>query len=58
LPLSQTGLHAVERRRQRTKVIVLIHRQALAVVACRDTFSSVGEVANRSQRRYEPRCRP
>jgi len=28
LPLSQSRLHAVERRRQRTEVIVLNHRQA------------------------------
>ena len=46
LPLSQTGLHAVERRRQRAEVIVLNHRQALAVVAGRNTFSSFREVAN------------
>ena len=51
LPLSQTRLHAVERRRQRTEVIVLNHRQALAVVAGRNTFGSFGEVANGSQRR-------
>src|ERR1700751_937347 len=38
LPLSQTGLHAIERRRQRTEVIVLNHRQALAVVASRNAL--------------------
>jgi hypothetical protein len=46
LPLSQTRLHAVERRRQRAEVIVLNHRQALAVVTGCDTFSSCGEIAN------------
>ena len=51
LPLSQTRLHAVERRRQRTEVIVLNHRQALAVVTGRNTFSSFGEVANGPQGR-------
>ena len=51
LPLSQTRLHAVERRRQRAEVIVLNHRQALAVVAGRNTFGSFGEVANGSQGR-------
>ena len=53
LPLSQTRLHAVKRRRQRAEVIVLNHRQALAVVAGRNTFSSFGEVANRAQGRRE-----
>jgi hypothetical protein len=51
LPLSQARLHAVERRRERSKVIVLNHRQALAVVTGRNTFSSFGEVANGLQRR-------
>ena len=41
LPLSQTGLHPVERRGQRTEIVVLNHRQTLAVVACRNTFSSL-----------------
>ena len=40
LPLSQTRLHAVERRRQRTQVVVLNHRQTLAEVAGRNTFGS------------------
>ena len=51
LPLSQTRLHAVERRRQRTEVIVLNHRQALAVVAGRNTFSCFGKIANGLQGR-------
>ena len=46
LPLSQTGLHAVERRRQRAEVVVLNYRQAVAVVARRYAFRSFGEVAN------------
>jgi hypothetical protein len=46
LPLSQTGLHAVERR---TKVIVLNHRQALAEVAGRDAFGAFGKISNRAQ---------
>jgi len=41
LPLGQTGLHAVERRRQRTQVIVLNHRQPLAEVPGRNAFGSV-----------------
>ena len=53
LPLSQTRLHPVKRGRQRTEVIVLNHRQALAVIAGRDTFSSFGEVANGLQGRRE-----
>ena len=53
LPLSQTRLHAVERRRQRSKVIILNHRQPLAVVAGRDTFGSFGEVAKGSKGRRE-----
>ena len=53
LPLSQTRLHAVERRRQRAQVIVLNHRQALAVVPGRNPFGSFGEVANGSQGRRE-----
>ena len=46
LPLSQTRLHPVERRRQRAQIIVLNHRQALTVIACRNTFGSFGKVAN------------
>jgi hypothetical protein len=46
LPLSQTGLHAVERGHQYAEVIVLDHRQALAVVAGPDPHSRSGEVAN------------
>src|SRR3954466_5853108 len=46
LPLSQTRLHTVERGRQRTEVIVLHHRQALAVVACRHTLGSFSEIAD------------
>jgi len=53
LPLSQTRLHPVKRRRQRAQVIVLNHRQALAVVTRRNTFSPFGEIANGSQRRRE-----
>ena len=53
LPLSQTRLHAVERRRQRTEVIILNYRQPLAVVASCNSFSSLGEVAKGSQRRRE-----
>ena len=53
LPLSQTRLHAVERRRQRAEVIILNYRQPLAVVASCNSFSSLGEVAKRSQRRRE-----
>jgi hypothetical protein len=51
LPLSQTRLHAVERRRQRTEVVVLNHRQPLTVVASRNTLGSLGEVANGFQGR-------
>ena len=40
-----------KRRRQRTKIVVLNHRQALAEIASRNTFGSLGEVANRLQRR-------
>ena len=57
LPLSQSRLHAVERRRQRAEVIVLNHRQALAVVAGRNTFGSFGEVANRVARTARTRRR-
>ena len=46
LPLSQSRLHAVERRRQRAEIVVLHHRQPLAVVPGRNTFSAFGEVAN------------
>jgi hypothetical protein len=48
LPLSQSGLHAVERGRQRAEVIVLYHRQTPAVVTRRNAFSSLCEVANGS----------
>lgn len=53
LPLSQSGLHAVERRRQRTEVVVLHHRQPVTVVAGRDPLGSFGEVAYGSQGRRE-----
>jgi hypothetical protein len=39
-------LHAVERRGQCAKVVVLNNRQALAIVRCRNTFGAFGEVAN------------
>ena len=45
LALSQTGLHAVERRRQRDEIVVLHHRQPLQIVASHNTFGSCGEVA-------------
>ena len=51
LPLSQSGLHTVERRRERAEIIVLNHRQALAVIAERNTFGSFGEIAKRLQGR-------
>jgi hypothetical protein len=53
LPLSQSRLHAVERRRERAEVIVLNHRQPLAVVTGRNTFGSFGKVANGLQGRCE-----
>jgi hypothetical protein len=53
LSLSQTGLHAVERRRQRTEVVVLNHRQALAVVTSGNPLSCLGEVANGTQGRRD-----
>ena len=46
LPVSQTRLHAVERRRQRAEVVILHHRQALAEITGRNTLSSCGEIAN------------
>ncbi len=49
LPLSQTGLHAVKRRRQRAQVIVLNHGQTLAVITGRNTFRAFGKIANRSK---------
>ncbi len=46
LSLSQSRLHAVERRSQRAQVVVLNDRQALAVVTGRNTFSAFFEIAN------------
>jgi hypothetical protein len=51
LPLSQPGLHAIERRRERAEIVVLNHRQALAVIAERNTFGSFGKIAKRLQGR-------
>ena len=48
LPLNQTRLHAVERRRKRTQIIVLNDRQTLAVVTGTHPYSCFGEVANGS----------
>ncbi|CDM76606.1 hypothetical protein MMARE11_24590 [Mycobacterium marinum E11] len=53
-PLSQTGLHAVERGGQHTEVIILNHGQALAVVTDRNTFGAFGKVANRLEGRRKP----
>jgi len=50
-PLGQSGLHAVERGGQRTEIIILDHRQALAVVTGRHTHRAFGEVANGTQGR-------
>src|SRR5262249_12064669 len=46
LPLSQTRLHPVERRRQRAEVVILHHRQALTEITGRNTLSSCREIAN------------
>lgn len=51
LPFSQTRLHAVEGGRQCTQVVVLDYRQALTVVAGRNAFGALGQVADRSQER-------
>jgi hypothetical protein len=53
LPLSQTRLHPVERRRQRAKVIILNNRQTLTVITSRHTLGSFGKVADGSQRLCE-----
>ena len=53
LPLSQTRLHAIERRGQGAKVVVLHNWQPLAIVPCRNTFGTFGEIANGLQRRRE-----
>jgi hypothetical protein len=50
LPLSQTRLHAVERRRQRPEIIILNHREALAVISGRNALGGSVEVANWAQR--------
>jgi hypothetical protein len=47
LPLSQTRLHAVERSREHAQVIILNHRQTLAVVTGRNTFRAFVKIANR-----------
>ena len=60
LPLRQSGLHTVERCRERAEIVVLNHRQALAVVAGRNTFRSFGKILNWFQGRREGgeyRCR-
>ena len=51
LPLSQSGLHPVERRGEGTEVIVLHHRQTLAVIPRRNAFGAFSEIPNRSQGR-------
>jgi hypothetical protein len=51
LPLRQSGLHTVERCRERAEIVVLNHRQALAVVTGSNTLCPFGKIANRSQRR-------
>jgi hypothetical protein len=53
LPLRQSGLHTVERCRERAEIVVLNHRQALAVVAGRNTFRSFGKILNWFQGRRE-----
>ena len=53
LPLRQSGLHTVERCRERAEIVVLNHRQTAAVVARRDPFGAFGKIVNRLQGRRE-----
>jgi hypothetical protein len=55
LPLSQTGLHTVERRRELPKVVVLNHRQALAVIAPCNPLSPLPSTAP-TRRLTRPVC--
>ena len=53
LPLSQTRLHPIERRRQRPQIIILNHRQPPTVITSPNPLSPLGKVPNRYKRGRE-----
>jgi hypothetical protein len=53
LTLGEPGLHPVERTGQGAEIVVLHHRQSLAVVTGRDALGAFGQIPYRSQRRRE-----